>query len=152
QPMVAAAELGWGVRMLSGPWLLTIAAIGAALLVAAGSISRRRASSLIPLSLVAMAAIPWIAFVRGHPFRIRYAVPLLAIEAIGAGVLAGAIRRLRVASALALLAVVGYELRPLDRSAPMVAEAQWDRPNVPARAAVTTCLGRAGSGEKIMAS
>ena len=51
-----------------------------------------------------------------------------------------------------LMAVVGYELRPLDRSAPMVAEAQWDRPNVPARADVTACLGRPGSGEKIMAS
>ena len=40
----------------------------------------------------------------------------------------------------------------MDRSAPMVVEAQWDRPNRPARAAVTACLGAPGRGAKIMAS
>ena len=34
----------------------------------------------------------------------------------------------------------------------MVVEAQWDRPNVPARARVTACLGEPHSREKIMAS
>ena len=34
----------------------------------------------------------------------------------------------------------------------MVVEAQWDRPNAPARAQVTACLGRPSRGEKIMAS
>ena len=53
---------------------------------------------------------------------------------------------------MAVLAVTGYELRPLDLSAPMIVEAQWDRPNAPVRARVTACLGRPGSGEKIMAS
>ena len=28
------------------------------------------------LSLAATAALPWLAFVEGHPFRIRYMVPL----------------------------------------------------------------------------
>ena len=32
-----------------------------------------------------LAALPWLAFIEGHPFRIRYMVPLIAIEAIGAG-------------------------------------------------------------------
>jgi hypothetical protein len=53
---------------------------------------------------------------------------------------------------IAVLAAAGYELRPLDPLAPMVIEAQWDRPNRPVRASVTACLGHAGSGEKIMAS
>src|SRR5207244_2286994 len=74
------------------------------------------------------------------------------IEAIGAGVAAGAIRRLRVPATIALLAIVAIEVRPLDATAPMVAEAQWDVPNLADRARVTACLGPPGRGEKIMAS
>jgi hypothetical protein len=101
-----------------------------------------------------MAAIPWIAFLEGHPFRIRYMVPLMAIEAIGAGIAAGIVpqRRGRAACAIALLALAGYELRPLDASAPMVTEAQWDRPNKPLRAQVTSCIPQPLHGDKIMAS
>jgi hypothetical protein len=51
-----------------------------------------------------------------------------------------------------LLAAAASGLRPLDASAPMVAEAQWDRPNVAERARVTTCIGRLEPGAKIMAS
>src|SRR5205823_3039218 len=65
---------------------------------------------------------------------------------------AGLLPRVRVATAVLLFGVVAYELRPMDLTAPMIVEAQWDRPNVPAREQVTNCLGRPGSGEKIMAS
>ncbi len=51
-----------------------------------------------------------------------------------------------------LLALAAYDLRPLDLAAPMVVEAQWDRPNAPLRARVTACLGAPGGGVKIMAS
>ena len=76
------------------------------------------------------------------------------IEAIGAGIVAAAIphRRARAIGAAALLAVVAHELRPLDLSAPMVAEALWDRPNLSERARVTACIGRLEPGAKIMAS
>jgi len=43
-------------------------------------------------------------------------------------------------------------LRPLDASAPMVTEAQWDRPNRPLRARVTACIPQPLHGDKIMAS
>jgi len=115
-------------------------------------VNRRRAAWLIAASLIAMAAIPWTAFLDGHPFRLRYVIPLLGIQAVGAGTLAGAIPRARIAAAMLLALVVVYELRPLDASAPIVTEAQWDRPNTPVRATVTACLGAAGSGRKIMAS
>lgn len=153
-PMTALAEIGWGVRMLSGPALTWLGAAGLALTVGAALASRRRANALLVLSLLAMAAIPWTAFLRGHPYRIRYMVPLVAVEAIGAGYLAGLLpwRRARAACAVALVALVAYELRPLDASAPMVVEAQWDRPNAPVRARVTGCLGRPEPGVKIMAS
>ena len=45
-----------------------------------------------------------------------------------------------------------YELRPLDARAPMVVEAQWDQPNVPAARRVTGCLGAGLPDETIMAS
>ena len=153
-PMMAAAEIGWGARMLSGALLTWIGGAGVALAVGLGLVSRRRADALTVLALLGMAAIPWTAFLEGHPFRIRYMVPLMAIEAIGAGIAAGIVpaRRLRAACAIALLALVGYELRPLDASAPMVVEAQWDRPNAPLRAEITACIGRPLHGEKIMAS
>ena len=153
-PMMAAAEIGWGVRVLSGPLLTWLGGAGLALAAGVGLASRRRADALIALSLLAVAAIPWTAFLEGHPFRIRYMVSLMAIEAIGAGFIAGIVpeRRLRAACAIALLALAGYELRPLDASAPMVVEAQWDRPNAPLRAKVTACIGRPLHGEKIMAS
>ena len=153
-PWLAAAEIGWGPRMPSGLVLTWLGAAGAALALAIGLVSRRRADTLIVVSLLAMAAIPWTAFVKGHPFRIRYMVPLIAMEAIGAGIAAGTVtsRRMRLAGAIALLILAGYELRPLDASAPMVVEAQWDRPNAPVRARVTACLGNRAPGAKVMAS
>ena len=53
---------------------------------------------------------------------------------------------------LAALALVAFELRPLNPSAPMVLEAQWDRPNIVARDQVTRCLLDGYHGETIMAS
>ena len=55
-------------------------------------------------------------------------------------------------SAAIVLTFAAIELRPLDASAPMIVEAQWDRPNLSARDQVTACLGEPGSGRKIMAS
>jgi hypothetical protein len=153
-PVMAAKEIGWGARMLSGPALAWIGGAGVLCAVVIGLVSRERADALSVLALLGMATIPWTAFLKGHPFRIRYMVPLMALEAIGAGVAAGVLpdRRLRTACAIGLLALVGYELRPLDASAPMVVEAQWDRPNLPLRDRVTACIPQPLGGNKIMAS
>ncbi|HWF86575.1 MAG TPA: hypothetical protein VG222_17070 [Vicinamibacterales bacterium] len=151
-PVLAAAEIWWGTHMLSGSLVIAIAAVGALSLLIIGAFSRRRADAWIVLSLAATAALPWAAFVKGHPFRIRYMVPLLVIEAIGAGVAAGLTRRAHVVAALLLLAIAGYDLHPLDARAPMVVEAQWDRPNGPVRQHVTDCLVAGRDAEKIMAS
>jgi hypothetical protein len=153
-PFMAAREIGWGARMLSGPALAWIGGAGVLLAVAISLFVRERVDGLSVLALLGMAAIPWTAFLKGHPFRIRYMVPLMAIEAIGAGIAAGFLpeRRVRAACAVGLLALVGYELRPLDASAPMVLEAQWDRPNLPLRDRVTACIPQPLGGNKIMAS
>jgi hypothetical protein len=151
-PWLAAKEIAWGVRMLSGPLLVAIGLFGLGALLAIGAFSRVRAPALVAVSVVAMAAIPWAAFVKGHPYRIRYMVPLVAVEAIGAGAIVGLSRRARGAVAVVVLAAVAYELRPLDAGAPMVVEAQWDRPNVSVRAQVTACIGPPQRGMKIMTS
>jgi hypothetical protein len=161
-PMTAAAEIWYGLHGLSGSLLVAISAAGAVALMILGLAKSRWSSGLIVLSLAATAALPWLAFIDGHPFRIRYMVPLIAIEAIGVGCALGLTRLLlerrlsaRAAGFVMIIVAVGLlasELRPLDRTAPMVVEAQWDRPNVPVREEVTVCLGNPQPGEKIMAS
>ncbi len=155
QPLLAAAEVWWGADQLSGTVIIAIAAAGVAVLLATGVFSRRRADAFIVLSLVATAVVPWLAFVDGHPFRIRYLVPLIAIEAVGVGVAVGLVnffRGARFIAAVAVALIIAYELHPLDRTAPMVVEAQWDGPNVPVRTQVTDYLRARYDGDTIMAS
>ena len=151
-PVLAAAEIWWGTHLLSGSLIIAVAALGVVSLAIVGAVSRRRADAWIVLSLATTAALPWAAFVKGHPFRIRYMVPLLVIEAIGVGFFAGLTRRAHVVAVVAVLAIAAYDLRPLDARAPMVVEAQWDRPNGPVRQRVTDCLVAGYDHEKIMAS
>jgi len=153
-PVLSAAEIWYGVRSLSGSFTVAIASVAAVALLILGLGKARRSPLLIVLSLATTAALPWLAFIEGHPFRIRYMVPLIAIEAIGVGYALGLVRRVLSRDALIVLvcALLAYECRPLDLTAPMVVEAQWDRPNVPIRERVTACLGSRQAGEKIMAS
>jgi len=151
-PVLAAAQVWSGARGLSGPLLMALALLGMGTLVAKALSDRQRAGMIVVLSLVTTAAVPWVAFLDGHPFRIRYMIPLIAIQAVAAGAATILLRRWRLAGAIILLGVVSYELRPLDLQAPMVVEAQWDRPNLALRDGVTACLGTPQPGAKIMAS
>ena len=67
----------------------------ALLLVALGLAAPPARAFLIPVALAATAAVPWLAFLEGHPFRIRYMVPLIAFEARGGRRLRRAGRRAR---------------------------------------------------------
>jgi hypothetical protein len=151
-PYDAFAEVAWGVRALSGNGLLILAIAGGVLLAMLALFSKRRATAVLPIALAATAAVPWLAFVDGHPYRIRYMVPLLAAQAVFAGVGAGGWKRLQPATIVLLALVAAFELRPLDASAPMVVEAQWDRPNIVARDNVSAYLAANYRGETVMAS
>jgi hypothetical protein len=151
-PYLALVQIAWGTRALSGVGLLILAAAGAASLILTALLNPRRAVSVLPLALSAAAALPWLAFIDGHPYRIRYMVPLIVAQAICAGVLAGLWKRWRIAAPIALLVLAGLELKPLDPFAPMIVEAQWDRPNVAVRRHVTDCLAKSYDGEAVMAS
>ena len=152
RPLEALAEIGWGLRALSGWIAMALAAFGLVWLAATSLANRRRAGQVLVLSLLASAALPWAAFVDGHPFRIRYMVPLIAVEAIGVGVAVGIVKRAALVAAVASVLAVTYAERPLSSLAPMVLEAQWDRPNVQARQKITDWLRTHRDGEKIMAS
>ena len=122
------------------------------LLALFGLFSKRRATAILPIALASTAAVSWLAFVDGHPYRIRYMVPLLGAEAVFAGVFAGAFKRLQPVAVIGLLLIAAFELRPLDTSAPMVVEAQWDRPNIVARDRVSGYLRSNYHGETVMVS
>ena len=151
-PYEALAQVAWGVRALSGYGLLTAALAGAALACFWALSARDHWRAILPVALLATASVPWSAFVDGHPYRIRYMVPLLAAEAVFAGFVAGAWKRARPAVIAALVLILVFELRPLDQSAPMVVEAQWDRPNIAARNTVSEFLAANYRGETVMVS
>jgi len=151
-PWDAVKQIVWGLHELSGSGVLVFAVAGAALLTWTTLLDRRRPEAIMPLALMGTASVPWSAFVDGHPYRIRYMVPLIAAQAICAGVLAGGWRRARVPLAVVLIGVCAWELHPFADDAPMVAEAQWDRPNIEARDRVTACLTAGYRGESVMAS
>jgi hypothetical protein len=145
-------SIWWGTHQLSG-YVLEIAALATAAVLAVLGLKRReRSGLLVPLALLAAAALPFYAFVQGHPYRIRYMIPLVAACATLAGIGIGMMKRAAPATALALILSVVIESPPWDRQAPLLLEAQWDRPNSIARRAVTACLARDYEGERILAS
>jgi len=152
RPVLALAEIAWGSHALTGTLTMAVAAIGVCAVLVTAVRDRQRAHLLIVLALLASAALPWAAFVRGHPFRIRYMVPLIAAEAIGIGAATALVRGAAPIVAIVVALALAIELRPLSSLAPMVLEAQWDRPNIRARQRVTDCLRASDDGETIMAS
>ena len=149
------------MRKLNGN--ATVALGVAGLVVLAWAILRDRAhrALLVTLALAGCAALPIYAFYKGHPFRIRYMVVLAmmpgrderprrraAAAAAGAG---GAPRRRRGADPDA--GELGRQPPAAwSSTAPMVLEAQWDRPHSLDRRAVRACLARDRRGEPILAS
>jgi hypothetical protein len=143
----------WGVWELGSRTLVVAGAVAAIALSGVAVIERRRASLAVPLGLVAVAALPWYAYFEGHPFRIRYMVPLVAAAIAAAGLGVGLLpRRLQAITAGLVLGGVLITARPFDPKAAMVLEAQWDRPNSRARQQVTACLPRSTPRPTVMAS
>jgi hypothetical protein len=151
QPLVVLAKIAEGTVWLAGETLLRIAQAACLVLVVAGLSSAGRAPLLIPLSLFAAAALPLSAYLSGHPFRTRYEIPIVVAGALAGGTAVGLFRRVAPVVAPLLLALVLWEVRPLDTTAAMVREAQLDQQVVP-RQAVTACLAAGYRGGGIMAS
>jgi hypothetical protein len=152
-PAVAVDQVREGLHALSGPALIWSAYGGTALTLLAFVRSGRRATLIVLLSLAAAAALPWAAYLNGHPFRIRYDVPLVAACAAMAGAGIGLLwRRVRPLAAAAIVAAALVQAPPLDRTAPLIVESQRDVANTAGRAAVTAYLTAHYDGRAIMMS
>jgi len=154
RPFKAMGSVWWGTHVLNGYGVLLFAVAGALVIGVAALVSRRRSTALLVLALAAAAALPWYAFFEGHPFRIRYMVPLLPALAVWSGAGIGMLpRRVGWAAAMVLAGVLGWQARPFNPQAPMVLEAQLDRPNgIERREKVTSYLSQHRRGEKILVS
>jgi hypothetical protein len=144
----------WGTHRLSGYVAEVVALAGALCLLAVGTSRPRAGARVIPLALLAAAALPFYAFFAGHPFRVRYMVVLAAACALFSGLGVGLVRHRLAATALAAV-VVGatlVESPPWTLAAPMIDEARWDVPRANERQQVTACLRDQYGDEKILAS
>jgi hypothetical protein len=140
QPIAVLRAVWSGVRGINGDVMTMIGTAGlVALLV---SIIRRRSSLhlLIVLSLAACVALPLFAFWNGHPFRIRYMVPLTMALAAFVGIGVGLLSHYRGLAATVVVIVALIETPPLSSRSPMVVEAQRDAESVIARQRLTECL------------
>jgi len=145
-------SLWWGTHELSG-YVLATAGVAAAVTLTVRAVMRRSdAALLVPVSILAAGVVPFIAFYQGHPYRIRYMIPLVGASAILGGIAVGWTRKAAPVAAATLLASVLAESPPWRSTAPMLMEAQWDRPASEGRRRVTTCLASEYRGDKILAS
>ena len=152
QPLVVAEAILEGLSDLGGARLVVAAEVAAMVLILAAIWRRSRSGLVFPLVLLASAALPFYAFVSGHPFRIRYEVPLILGCAACIGASVGLARRAAAPIAIILFTAIVLQARPFDRQAPMIVEAQLDRENGIGRQAVTQCLRQSYDGTTIMAS
>jgi hypothetical protein len=162
RPFKAAGSVWWGMRQLNGN--ATVGLAVAALGVLAWAVVRDRAhrALIVTLALTGCAALPMYAFYKGHPFRIRYMVVLAMSLAATSGLGIGVLPRLQLPAALLVAAAAliptpsswgASRQTPWSPTAPMVLEAQWDRPHSIGRQAVRACLARdRHAGEPILAS
>jgi hypothetical protein len=158
RPWLALQQVVEGAVKLMGPWTVAVAALGVPVALWWGlrSASHWRSRAFAALALAGTAALPFYAFLQGHPFRIRYMVALVLAVAVCSGFVVAALprRSLRALAAAAVIALSVLETPPLDARAPMVLEAQWDRPRTRLRRQVTACLneGFERPRHKILAS
>jgi hypothetical protein len=152
-PLLAWDQVREGLYRLSGAVLVWPAYVASALIAFAFVRSRERATIVLVLALAAAAALPWYAYYQGHPLRIRYSVPLVvacaALIGTGIGLLP---KLLRLAAALAVVGITVWQVSPLDRTAPIVAESQRDAANAIGRGAVSGYLAAHWDRRPVMMS
>jgi len=121
RPLRTLLALWWGTHRLSG-YGIEIIALAAALVVALRALARRADTrQLLPLTLFAAAAVPFVAFYEGHPYRMRYMMPLVAACALFGGLAVGFASRWRPARGRPRNLGPGHSGWPPARGRPTVA-------------------------------
>ena len=153
QPLVVLRKMTTGVLDLAGLPLTLAGAVGLVLLLVRARSAPRLLIFAAPL---AAAALPLVAFYDGHPYRVRYLVPVVLAAAVLAAMALAALTRLSrtmtLAAAVLLVLASVWAAPPLDRQAPMVIEAQWETPFRIERQRVTAELVGRDDGSPVLAS
>jgi hypothetical protein len=153
KPIKSVLSAWWGAHEMTSYGLASVGLAGLLAACAVGLRHRGRSLMVVLIAVAAAAALPAYAFFNGHPFRIRYMVPLIPAIAIGVGLFVGLARgRWRIVTAAVALLVIVTGPKPFDAAAPMVLEAQWDRPNRVARQAVASYLREHWDHDMVLAS
>jgi hypothetical protein len=153
RPWLAWTELWKGLDELAGTAIPWIASAALAIIVVSFAVSRARSAGIIVLALAASGALPWYAYYKGHPVRIRYDVPLVAAAAAIAGMGVALLpRRLRAVTGTFVIAIAAWSAQPFDVQAPVIVESQRDAQNTAGRRAVTRYLSAHWDGQPIMMS
>ena len=158
KPSLAWEQITKAAGQLSDPRVVTLGSLGALASLAAAWLVRREGRSgwvrpLLPLSLFAAALLPLYAFTSGHPLRVRYMVALVVAHIVCTSALFrwGPPLARHVAASLWFVWMISVAA-PFDAQAPMVREAQWERPYSEARRSVTAELKARWDGTPVMAS
>ena len=153
QPLTVLRKMTNGLMDLAGLPLVLAGITGFALLLVR---ARSVPSLLLFVAPLAAAALPFIAFYDGHPYRVRYLVPSVLSAAMLAPIGLTAVTSLgRFAGVLAaaILVVLSIWTRPpMDPQAAMVIEAQWETPFRLERQKVTAVLLERDDGSPVLAS
>jgi hypothetical protein len=150
KPLAAFDQIRTGLEDLAGVAIPLAGVIG--VVTCLGLLTRRNAAAL-PLALVLPALLPLSAFTAGHPYRIRYMVPLIAASWGLAGVAISRLRGFQQAIPVAALLIVALiETPPFASGVPIVVEAQREQTQRHQRQAVTQYLATAYDGTPILAS
>jgi hypothetical protein len=153
RPWLAWTQVWNGLGALTGGVIPWIGCAAAAIVIVSFLVSRARSGVIVVLALAASAALPWYAYYKGHPLRIRYDVPLVAAAAALAGCGVALLpRRLRVVGGTIVIAIAAWSAEPFNRDAPVIVESQRDAQNTAARRAVTDYLVAHWDGQPIMMS
>lgn len=152
QPLRALGAVLYGARTLNGTLALALGGIALFVIVLAVVRKRQHTSLLVVLALGACITLPAYAFWNGHPFRIRYMVPVTMVLAAVTGLGVGLLSRHRALAAAAVIVVALVERPPGSSWSPIVLEAQRDRSSVLQRMHVTRCLAQDDDRMPILAS
>ena len=153
QPLAVYEAIHHGLADLAGPRFVQFVTWSIPIIIIASLLRRSWSGLILPVALVASAALPFYAYLAGHPFRIRYDVPLILGGAVCLGTAVSLLRFAAPLVAIPMLALVMVQAPSFDADlAPMVVEAQVDLANSVGRRAVTTCLQQHYDHSTIMAS
>ena len=153
QPQAVYEAIREGLEDLSGARFARWSSYAIVVLTAAFVLRRRWSALVMPLALFAAGALPFYAYLSGHPFRMRYEVPLILAGAASIGTAISLLKYAAPFVAIPMLALIMVQAPSFDADlAPMVVEAQLDRANGIGRRMVTECLRREYDGTTIMAS